>query len=142
MKPRSVLLPLLLVPLAAVLLFQVNHAVAGIAASPLMIAAHLMLAALLLLPLWLNKVWLGNALAVEGWPAIQARGKARFILIFGVLGRGVPLTLFIFGMSSVAQSKPALSMGPALLFWLLLGAWFAHTQWRQLERANKTQDKQ
>ncbi|OHX18112.1 hypothetical protein [Chromobacterium sphagni] len=142
MKLRALLFPLLLVLAAALLLFQLNRSMAGIAATPPMIAVHLMLAALLLLPLWLNKAWLGRKLADAGWPALRAQGKVRFILIYGVLGRGVPLTLFVFGMSSVAQSKPALAMGPALLFWLLMGGVFASSQWRQLERANQTQDKQ
>ncbi|WP_434630592.1 hypothetical protein [Chromobacterium sp. CV08] len=141
MRPRAVLIPLLLVLLAALLLFQLNRSMAGIPATPLAAVVHLVLAMLLLLPLWLNKVWLGRVVARDGWPTLRSRGKLRFIVIYGVLGRGVPLTLFVFGMSSVVQGKPALAMGPALLFWPVLGGVFANSRWKQLASEGREEDR-
>ena len=80
----------------------------------------------------------------EAWERLRARGRTRYLLLWGVLGRGLPMALLVMMLFLVLEGRrfDSTLLGDASLWLRLLlgaalfsvgGAASAYARWRSME---------
>ena len=79
--------------------------------------------------------------ALAKWEKVRARGKARFILVSGVLSYGLPMFIVMTFLVHRSDLSPRF-IGISAILWAIGGALFGTIMWYVLERQYRkaTQD--
>ena len=71
--------------------------------------------------------------ALAKWEKVRARGKARFILVSGVLSYGLPMFIVMTFLVHRSDLSPGF-IGISAILWAVGGALFGTIMWYVLER--------
>ena len=71
---------------------------------------------------------------VERWRAARAKGRWRYILLYGVLAWGIPMFVVMTFVLNPGRAQNAGLLALQLVIWLVGGAMFGTTMWYVNER--------